>query len=78
MMKVLSRSRAESTSDAVREMDDELRTADPFATTSTTLTTVFTTRNHVSYVLAHRERKRTIQRESGNPVSSFLLLFSTQ
>jgi hypothetical protein len=42
MIKVLSRSSAESTSEAVREIEDEYSTAMTFAATSRTLTMVLT------------------------------------
>ncbi len=44
MIKVLSKSREESTSDAVRDMDDEYQTPTALNATSNTFTTVFTTR----------------------------------
>lgn len=42
MINVLKRSRAESTRDAVSDIDEEYTTATPFAATSRILITVFT------------------------------------
>ncbi len=52
MMNVLSRSNAESTNEAVSEMDDEYSTATTFARTSRTFTTVLTARQLLALISA--------------------------
>lgn len=72
-MKVESRSKAESTSEAVREIEEEYNTATALAATSSTFTMVLTDHERSSRACL---QTHTIQCDTRNPLSFLLLLGS--
>lgn len=61
IMNVLKRSKAESTREATREIDDEYRTAVAFPPTRRTFTIVFTRRSVIMAQGLSRRMERTIE-----------------
>lgn len=79
MINVLNRSRAESTNEAVREMDAEYKTAKTFATTRAILTAVLTGRSEDDLLSCRsEERYLTVESNLGYPVPLLLPLLPRQ